>query len=218
MLMGFQGLFKERSMPGCSIRLMGCGGRDGFSILPNFNRYCLMSAFANPDDWGRIQRTRLYRLTAGPSIEQLHFWLAPVSGHGTWDNAEIFDYSRRSLEGRPLAVLTHARVNRGQTRFFWSSVPGIRRCLRDSEGCAFHIGFGEHPLLTLATFSVWRDLPSMQAFAYSQTAHHRAVKTARGEGWLAESIFVRFEIKQVTGDLEHFPKLKALAQVGLIPT
>ena len=216
MLMGFQGLVRDKDMPAGDIRLLGCGGQEGFSIVPDFNRYCLLSALDDPADEPRLRATRLWRLVAGPSIEQLHFRLIPASGHGTWDGAEPFEYSGRRVGERPFAVLTHARVNRGKAWSFWRSVPDVRRSILDAQSCAYHIGFGEHPLLTLATFSVWQDLPSMQAFAYRQTPHHRTNKAARAESWLAESLFVRFELERIDGDLTPHPKLQRLAEAGRI--
>jgi spheroidene monooxygenase len=211
MLMGFQGLFLGRGMPPGTIRLMGCGSRDGFSIIPDLRTYCLMSALEDPADMARLRRTRLYRWVASPSIEQLHFELSPSTGHGTWDGDEVFAYSGHRAGARPFAVLTHARVGRGSMRRFWRSVPAIREDLKHAGGCLYHIGFGEHPLRTLATFSIWNDLPSMQQFAYRHTAHHDVSVAARKEHWLAESMFVRFDIERISGDVERYPALEGLA-------
>jgi spheroidene monooxygenase len=215
-LMGFQGMAAGGRMPKGMIRLMGCGSRDGFSIAPDFNRYCLMSALDDPSRQEQLRQSRLYRWVARPSIEQLHFSLVPARGHGTWDDEAVFDYSGERLDDRPLVVLTHARVTAARAPDFWRSVPHVRDGLRQAQGCAYHIGFGEHPLLTLATFSVWEDLASMQAFAYRQTPHHQISKASRGEHWLTESLFVRFAIKRIDGDIIRYPKLQQLADAGRI--
>ncbi|MGB5831700.1 MAG: aminodeoxychorismate lyase [Thiohalocapsa sp.] len=218
MLMGFQGWVAGKRMPAGVVRLMGCGGRDGFSIVPDFHRYCLMSALEDPTEQADVRRSRLYRAAAGPSSEQLHFTLVPATGHGTWDGEAVFDYSGARVGKRPFVVLTHARVKQARASAFWRSVPGIRQGLHEAPGCAYHIGFGEHPFLTLATFSIWEDLASMQGFAYRRTPHHRVTKAARGDDWLTESLFVRFEIERVEGDLEPHPKLRRLADAGLVAT
>jgi spheroidene monooxygenase len=217
-LMGFQHWVAGTRLPAGMVRLMGCGGRDGFSIVPDFNRYCLMCALDDPKQQARVRQSQLYRWVAGPSIEQLHFTLTPASGHGTWDGKAVFDFSGERVGERPFAVLTHARVTRARARDFWRSVPDVRQGLRDAPGCAYHIGFGEHPFLTLATFSVWQDLAAMQAFAYRKTAHNRTRKSARDEHWLAESLFARFAIERIDGDLANYPKLRRLAEAGLIQT
>ncbi len=211
LLMGFQGLFRSEGPPGDTIRLMGCGGGDGFSTMPNFNRYCLMINLKHRENLDRVRQSALYRRVARPSIEQLHFVLEPESGHGTWGGAPPFDYSNSRSGNRPLAVLTHARVTAARAAAFWRGVPGIRRELAASSGCVYHIGFGEQPLRTLATFSIWQDLESMQRFAYRGTAHRQASRTARAEHWLAESLFSRFQIEMIEGDLERHPKLLSLA-------
>jgi spheroidene monooxygenase len=208
--MGFQRLLRDHDLPPGAVQLLGCGGRDGFSIVPDFRRYCLYHALDDPSAAPRLTRSRLWRWVAGPACEALHFRLRPARGHGTWDGVEPFDYSGEPVGERPFVVLTHARVRRRHARAFWRSVPAIRRDLREAAGCAYHIGFGEHPLLTLATFSVWRALPEMRAFAYGNTAHHGAQRGARGEGWLEESLFARFEIEAVRGDLAAYPALAAL--------
>jgi spheroidene monooxygenase len=216
-LMGFQGLMRGKNMPAGAVRLLGCGGKDGFSIVPDFTRYCLFYAVDDPSAEARLQATRLWRLVAEPSIETVHFRLRPATGHGSWDGAEPFVYSQDNLGECPFVVLTHARVHRSKAPAFWRSVPAVRAHLGEAAGCPFHIGFGEHPLLTLATFSVWTDLAAMRAFAYGKTAHHATQRAARAEHWLAESLFVRFEIERVSGDLAGYPALRALVDAGRIP-
>lgn len=208
--MGFQGLFRDRDRLPDPTRLMGCGSGDGFSILPDFRTYCLMSAVPDEAQLERLRRTRWYRIIARPSMEQLHFVLRPLSGHGTWGGDPMFSYVNRPVGDAPFAVLTHARVTASSASAFWRSVSGIRAHLEHAEGCRYHIGFGEHPLLELATFSVWDDLERMRAFAYRQTTHHQVSRTARREHWLSESLFVRFAIERIEGDLAHYPELASL--------
>jgi spheroidene monooxygenase len=217
-LMGFQRLVRDGNMPAGDVRLLGCGGQEGFSIVPDFNRYCLYYALDDPDEESRLKETRLWRLVAGPSTEALHFRLRPASGHGSWDGVEPYEYSGHKVGERPFVVLTHARVRRSKAPSFWRSVPQVRAQIRQASGCPYHIGFGEHPLLTLATFSVWTDLPAMRAFAYGGSAHHATNRAARAEQWLTESLFARFEIERMSGDLAAYPSLDALAATGRIPT
>jgi spheroidene monooxygenase len=209
-LMGFQGMVRDKTLPPGKVRLMGCGSGDGFSIIPDLRAYCLMSSVPDDGDWDIIQHSRLYRFVARPAIEQLHFHLRPMSGHGTWDGDPLFEYSRAKPGGEPFVVLTHARVARNRTYAFWSHVPAIRRRLAETPGCAYHIGFGEHPLRTLATFSVWEDLESMRQFAYRRSPHHDATRAASADDWLTESMFVRFHIDRIDGDLQRHPRLLQL--------
>ncbi|MFL9828344.1 hypothetical protein [Rhodoplanes sp. SY1] len=215
-LMGFQSFVASRSVPMGALRLMTCGSGNGFSIVPDLTRYCLMTVPSQPGDLVRLRTNRLYRWVAGPSIEQLHFLLRPVSGHGTWDGNALFDYSNHRLGDRPFAVLTRARVAAGRAMAFWRRVPEVSRSLGDIPGCIYHVGFGAHPLLRLATFSVWRDLESMQEFAYRRSRHRAALEEARADDWLPESMFVRFEIESIQGNVERYPRLLALApEIGI---
>lgn len=157
--MGFRRLFIGADVPAGDIRLLGCGGGDGFSILPDPRNYCLMSALPDPQEDRRLRQSPFYRHIARPS----------------------------------------------QVRPFWRSVPQIRQHLRQASGCLFHIGFGEHPLRTLATFSLWQDAEQMRAFASQQSPHHRTLRAARQEDWLSESLFVRFRALTVSGDLDDWP-------------
>lgn len=209
--MGFQRLFNDVQAPRGSVRLMGCGGGDGFSVVPDPGTYCLMNAIPDRTERDQVCRSGFYRRIAGPSREQLHITLEPWTGHGTWDGAEPFAYSGSRPAGVPFAVLTHAHVRPAHARDFWQSAPQIRADLRDAPGCAFHIGFGEHPLLTLATFSIWDDLAAMQRFAYRDSAHARTQRAARNDQWLRESLFARFGIVAISGDLDRYPGLAAVA-------
>lgn len=210
LVMGFQGWINGRDRPDGLVRLMGCGSGDGFSIVPDLRAYCLMRVLDDPGAEARLRRTRLYRAIADPSSEQIHFTLRPISGRGTWDGQQPFDYQGGLDPERPLVILTRARVHARRVHAFWRSVPLIRRHLDTTPGCPFHIGFGEHPLLTLATFSVWENLARMQAFAYRKTPHHRASRDSAQDSWLSESLFARFAIERVEGDLARHRRLAAL--------
>ena len=203
--MGFRRLFIGDDVPAGDIRLMGCGGDDGFSILPDPRTYCLMSALPDPADDRRLRQSRFYRRIAGPSQAQLHIALQTDLGSRHLGRSRALRVQRRARTDGPLAVLTHARVHNNRLPAFWRSVPQIRQHLRDAPGCLFHIGFGESPLRTLATFSLWQDAKQMRAFAYQQSPHHRTLRAARQEDWLSESIFVRFRVLSVSGDLDAWP-------------
>jgi len=210
-LMGFQGWVAGRKVPSGALRLLGCGSGNGFSIVPDLTRYCLMSVLAEPNELIQLPSTRLYRWVSRASIEQLHFVLRPASGHGTWDGDALFQYSNHRVDGRPFAVLTRARIASGRATAFWRSVPELSRSVRDASGCAYHIGFGEYPILRLATLSIWRDMQSMQGFAYRHSPHHAVIKDSRLGDWMPESMFVRFEIEAIHGDVARYPKLATLA-------
>jgi hypothetical protein len=51
-----------------------------------------------------------------------------------------------------------------------------------------------------------------QEFAYRATPHHRAASASRQGHWLSESMFVRFAIDRIEGDLERYLRLVALME------
>jgi spheroidene monooxygenase len=53
------------------------------------------------------------------------------------------------------------------------------------------MGLGEAPLLRQATFSIWDDAASVDAYARGG-AHGQAARAAYAEGYFSESMFVRF--------------------------
>lgn len=212
-VMGLQRLLKGDSAATRTVKLMGCGGRDGFSILPDLRTYALVSLMSAPTEMEAIRATRFYRLVSRPAVERLHFLLSPASGHGTWDGSAALDYGGGGPDcGRPFAVLTRARVRPSRAKAFWRAVPAVRSWLRGHPGCAYAQGFGEHPLLSLATFSVWEDLDAMRSFAYGDSPHHRTAQAAMHGRWLSESLFARLALLDVGGDVERHPKLARLAR------
>lgn len=210
LLMGFQGFVRDADIPSGMVKLMGCGAGDGFSVVPDLSTYCLVCASPDPDGLERIKRSRFYRLVSEPAMAALHFHLTPTSGRGTWDGQEFFAYSRRQNPDRPCVVLTRARVARPHLLDFWRQVPIVRRQLHRHPGCCYAHGIGEHPLLSLATFSVWENLDRMRAFAYRHSPHHDTARLAMRDRWLSESLFARFELEHVEGDLRSHPELERL--------
>ncbi|MCF1503099.1 hypothetical protein L0F51_04895 [Afifella sp. H1R] len=208
--MGFPGVIDRPTQRSGQLRLLGCGSGSGFSILPDFTRYCLMGVPERQEDLAGLRQTRLYRSVAGPSIEQLHFTVRPARGHGSWDGEPLFDYSGHDVGGHPFAVLTLASVAAKRVRSFWRQVPEVDRSLSEAAGCLWHVGFGSHPLLQLATFSIWENMDAMGAFAYRDGQHPTAIRKARGEDWLPESLFARFEIEAIEGDVDRYPGLAML--------
>ncbi|EGV27707.1 spheroidene monooxygenase [Thiorhodococcus drewsii AZ1] len=211
-LMGFQGLFKGEEAASGNLKLMGCGGDGGFSLLPDLKTYCLVCLLDDPTRMDAIRDTRLYRWVSRPAVEQLHFQLTPLSGHGTWDGREVFDYAGNQDPERPFVVLTRARVKASRVLDFWRAVPRVRTDLRDHPGCGYAQGIGEYPLLSLATFSVWGSLDQMRTFAYRDSPHHETVRSARRDQWLSESLFTRLALERIDGDVERYPKLERLLQ------
>jgi spheroidene monooxygenase len=69
--------------------------------------------------------------------------------------------------------------------------PPAEVALHDAAGCLLAAGIGEAPVLRQATFSIWRDVAAMDAYARSG-AHLAAIRASAQGGFFSESMFVRF--------------------------
>jgi hypothetical protein len=49
------------------------------------------------------------------------------------------------------------------------------------------------------TFSVWRDMAAMRAFAYRGEGHRAAIAAVRAGDWFAEELYARFAVVAAEG-------------------
>ena len=96
-------------------------------------------------------------------------------------------------------------AKREKPRRFWSLSPAAESSLARAPGCLLAVGLGEAPLLRQATFSLWCDQPSMDAYARSG-AHLEAIRQAYAQGFFSESMFTRFRVLGLAG---HWPGIES---------
>jgi spheroidene monooxygenase len=60
------------------------------------------------------------------------------------------------------------------------------------------MGLGEAPLVRQCTFSLWKDTPSMMAYAHTG-AHQQAIAAAHKNDFFSESMFVRMRVLRRAG-------------------
>jgi len=65
--------------------------------------------------------------------------------------------------------------------------------MADASGYITSFGIGEAPVYRQATFSIWRSIDDVKAFAYASREHAEVIKKTRDEKWYNEELFARFK-------------------------
>ena len=185
---------KLRQAPGLLFwKLLGSGHGRGFSLRPNWSRYGLLAVWENAEAQKKIFETssllQAYRRHAD---EVWTVWLLPIEAHGAWSGVNPFLRLTTSPTDGPIAILTRATIRLSRLRAFWSAVPAASHALDEATGLLASIGIGEAPFIRQATFSLWRSVDDMEAFAYRTPAHREAMRRTRAENWYREELFARF--------------------------
>ncbi len=201
-------------------KVMGSGEGGGFGLRPSATHQGVVALFDTP--------AQAQAFLAGPRAQAyreraLHWWtglLAVTGARGAWDGCAWAptpdDVAQQDLVQRaqdpsppfPIATLTRASIRTAKLTHFWRRAPAAQRALLQADGCGLAIGLGEAPLLRQCTFSLWRDEPSLLAYARSG-AHGQAAQAAWQQGYFSESMFVRMRVLASDG---HWPPLPVPAR------
>ena len=174
-------------------KLLGSGHGRGFSLRPNWARYGLLAVWENGEAlenfFAHSTLMQMYRCHAK------EIWtvrLQPVEVQGRWSGVNPFFPLAPLKKDSPIAILTRATIRLSRLRAFWSAVPATSRALGQATGLLASIGIGEAPIFRQATFSLWRSVGDMEAFAFRTAAHREAMRRTRAENWYREELFARF--------------------------
>lgn len=191
-------------------KLMGSGGKNGFSKMLNVNVYALLAV------WESEQAAETYfeesRHFKEFQIRATEFWTIYMNTckvHGKWSGLNPFQ-STQPYQSGPIAVITRARIKLRFLRKFWSYVPSVSKNMDDRDGSIFSIGIGEYPWLMQATFSLWEDEESMRNYAYRSKVHSEVIQKTRTLGWYSEELFANFVPYKTVGSWEGENPLKGL--------
>jgi heme-degrading monooxygenase HmoA len=182
---------------------MGTGRGIGFSAVPDFSTWALLTVWEDAESWERFAaESRVMKQYRARGDEVYSILLAPLSAHGRWDGKEPFGAPGRAERpdpAAPVAVLTRATIRPSRALRFWSRVAPVDATLRGHPDLLLTFGIGEVPYLRQATLSVWRSAAAMQAWAYGSEAHAETVRRTRDEGWYSEELFARFRLVGTRG-------------------
>lgn len=174
-------------------RLLGTGRGDDTGPSADPRRTALFAVWDEP--------AALDAFMAGSAIarrwqraeEAWHVRLRGVGGHGTWRGVDPLAGLAPGRSDGPLAVITRADVRLRSWRAFRAAGGPVSDELGSADGLLAVVGIGEAPVGRLGTFSLWRSVADMRAFAAGMPHHREVVRRTRAERWYGEELFARFE-------------------------
>jgi hypothetical protein len=176
-------------------KILGTGRGRTMGASADLRRWAL---FAVWDDDAALDRFLARSATAAHwarADETWHVRLQPVRAHGAWGGADVpalLGSAGPPHGGDPVAVLTRARIRVRHLAAFHRAVPDAEANLHRQRGLLATVGIGEAPLLRQGTFSLWRSLPDVVAYAYRDDRHAAVVQRTRAGTWYGEELFARF--------------------------
>jgi heme-degrading monooxygenase HmoA len=182
-------------------KMLGTGGGYGYSFKPDLNTYALLTVWDHREDADAFERSSATMNNFRKHTEEVYsLFLHPIKSRGKWSNSEPFRPAAQ-LPGNPLiVVLTRATLKMRYYIPFWKRVAGVSRSHEGLPGVLFTKGVGERPWIMQATFSVWRSLDEMVAFAHGKNGkHYEAITTTRRLKGFKEELYARFQPTESRG-------------------
>lgn len=174
-------------------KLLGTG-KEGFSPWPDFNTYAILQIWANEAAANNFfENAPLFKAYQNRSIEYYQLYLKNIISRGEWGKQNPFQKSNELNDSATYAVITRATIKTRLIFKFWRYVPKSQKNLSSNTGLLFTKGIGEVPFKNMATFSLWKDLDSLNKFAYQTKGHVKAIGKTRTLKWYSEELFARFQ-------------------------
>ena len=176
------------------IKLLGTGSKDGFSVIPDFSSYVMISSWEN-DNFRKkfIDENELFNEIINKSSKRTEIKIDPYNYIGSWNGINPFKNKSTYKEGK-IIVLTRARVRLNKLINFFISTSSAAKSINSRKGAEYYMGVGELPIIEQATISIWESEQSMKDYAYSDKNHLKIINKARKNKWYSEELFVRSNI------------------------
>jgi heme-degrading monooxygenase HmoA len=185
-------------------KLLGTGKNAQVDLAPNFKHWGVLTTWQTEADCRDFYSSsfviKWFRFFG---MEEFTVLAKPLYAHGLWSKKEPFTKSDSGRSSNVIAVLTRASIRLNRVKEFNQHIKQAADNMRKADGYILSFGFGEIPLLSQGTFSIWRDAESMKAYAYGTAAHADVIKKTRTRNWYSEELFARFEIVDVWGSLNN---------------
>lgn len=173
-------------------KMLGCG-RAGFSLMPDFSQYALITQWATQQEAEHFFSSEKTKRYLDRTAESYTVQLTPLQSHGLWDGQNPFAADTPSIPTTgPIVVLTRANLRISRLLSFWRHVPATYRALQTAPGLLMAVGVGEVPVVQQATVSIWESAEAIRAFAYQSGFHKEVIKKTRQQQWYREELFARF--------------------------
>ncbi len=173
-------------------KLMGSGGKNGFSKMLNVNVYAFHGVWKSEKHANDFfDRSDTFAEFKNRTSEVYTLFMKAIKAHGVWSGTNPYETQNLTPAG-PVVVITRARIKLRFLPKFWRQVPSLGKKVDEVKGSIFSIGIGEYPLFMQATFSIWETYEAMHAYAYENPLHREVIRKTRELGWYAEELFANF--------------------------
>ena len=182
-------------------KMLGTGGGDGYSSRPDFGTYALLSVWESRERAESFESaSKVMEDFRKHAFEIYSIFLSPIQSRGFWSGRQPFSPVTPDKHNPLIVILTRATLKPRYYIPFWKRVGRVSQSHFGSPGLFFSKGVGERPWIMQATFSVWRSVEDMTAFAHTKGGRHfEAIQTTRRLTGFREELYARFQPIQSIG-------------------